>query len=76
MISALLANVRSLYQTAGCLLPVVEEKQPNLIGIVESWEKENNPITLPTNYQKFSNIRKDRRAGGIQLLIDPGIMAF
>ena len=25
-ISALLANVRSLYQNAGCLLPIVEEK--------------------------------------------------
>ena len=37
-LSALLVNVRSRYQNAGCLIPVIEDQKPVLIGIVESWE--------------------------------------
>ena len=38
MVTLLLANVRSIHQNAGCLVPIMQEHLPKFVGLIETWE--------------------------------------
>ena len=67
-------NPRSLYNKTNDLYEIIEQYQADVIGVSESWDRENLPIEnlvekkLP-NYKVFKNVVQRDFRGGKPILI-------